>query len=586
MSFAWLDLNTAERSAIVLRESIRVRCEQTAPALRGLFIVACVVIASVWSQVAAEHLLLWVAPLLLAVAWRLRVANRIYTELPNVADGNLAESDRKLRISSMLNQAAAGSGMWSVAQHGTHEVALFMTLASALYAVGAMINLASDYRSFRASLPLVMGQPCLYWIIDGGHGWGIAATLILLSVLMLGATRHSETTFAESVLMRFEKAALLEAVEAERARVASALLDADAANRAKSAFLAAASHDLRQPLYAISLLADTLAYQTLDDTGRTIVARQQQAIGLLRGLFDNLLDLSKFEAGKVTARLQTVPVDEIATPLLAQFAPLAEQKGLELSFDTDSAAIRTDPGLLQRLLGNLLSNAIRYTHKGYVRLEAHVLHKRIVFAVRDSGPGIDAGSQSSIFEAFVQLDNMHRTRDGGIGLGLAIARRISEVLDAGLQLESAPGSGSTFRFSVPLSETRTSSIAAVAQPPRAGLRVWVLEDDQLVADALSHQFQAWQLNYRLARSTSEINTFLAEAQQIPEAVILDDMVGPCASGLELAHSLKERMESGRILIVTGNTDPRRLLQIADSGFAHFPKPVRSSELAAWLAQIA
>lgn len=567
----------------VLRASIRARCEQIPTSVRGLSIVMAVIVASLWHEIPAERLALWMLPLMLSVGWRGWRGRRISPRVDHAPVTELRMMDRSLRANSLVNQLIVGSGMWSVALAGSHETALFVTLAVALYAVGAMVNLSTDYRSLKCSLPLAMGQPCIYWVLEGGQGWGVAASLALLSMLMLEATRRSDTQFAESVRMRFERADLLERLQQEHARAMAALADADAANRAKSAFLAAASHDLRQPLYAISLLADTLALKIGDADNRVIIARQQQAIGVLRGLFDNLLDLARFESGKVDVHIQEVALDEIVLPLAAQFAPLAEEKGLAWRLDeSPCVTVHTDPGLVQRLLGNLLSNAVRHTEAGFVSLTIHMLGERIECNVIDTGPGIPPEAQSQIFDEFVQLANSQRAREQGIGLGLAIARHISGLLDARLAVDSTPGKGSCFSFSLPLSDTRAEAQAAWSPGFPQSLRVWVLEDEALVADALRLQLEAWGCECMVTDSVTTVLAWL-EHESMPDALVLDDIAGSPASadqwgGLEVATEVRRRSPKVRIVILTGNVDPARHDAIAQAGFDLLIKPVAAEVL--------
>lgn len=220
------------------------------------------------------------------------------------------------------------------------------------------------------------------------------------------------------------------------------------AMRARALFLAAASHDLRQPLYAISILADTVAMHELPPEAAAALAKQRAAIAVLRGLFDNLLDLSRFESGEIRAHPREVALREVLGPLAEETEVLARARGLEWRCDLVDATVHTDPELLRRLAGNLLANAVRYTERGRVSLTARAEGDRVHVEVADTGRGIPREEQARVFEEFVRLDDPAPDRDRGVGLGLAIVKRIDALLGSHLVLDSEPGVGTVVRFSI------------------------------------------------------------------------------------------------------------------------------------------
>ncbi|MFN3987796.1 MAG: sensor histidine kinase [Rhodocyclaceae bacterium] len=250
-----------------------------------------------------------------------------------------------------------------------------------------------------------------------------------------------------------------------QAQIEQTKSEARARCRARSALLAEAAHDLKQPLYAISLLADTLALQLQQPEQRSIVLRQQQAIGVLRAQFDSLIDLVRVEAESLPVKTAPVALPRGLAPLLTQFRVLAESKALRWHARIAPVTVLTDQALLQRLISNLLFNAIRHTDQGEVSIEAEVCAERVAFVVRDTGCGIPAKYRERVFEPFVRLDPTHCGDDGGTGLGLAIARCIGERLDARLTLDpTAATKGSCFRFSLPLLAASASDQPEVVRP--------------------------------------------------------------------------------------------------------------------------
>ena len=576
----------------VLRESLRIRCKQSTPALSGVTLFAIMLIA-LWEDVPLGLILAWQLPYLAGMVLRVWFARRILGPLDNMPNEALARADLAMRWSSIVNQALGGAGIWIVGLHGTSDAMLFVTFAILIHAVGAMINLSSDYRSFRDSLPVLLVQPALFWITAGASGIVIVGALAVLGTLMILSVRRTSAIFAESIGIRMEKDGLLEEIKAQNETIQHALAAAEQANRAKSVFLAAASHDLRQPLFAISVLAETLLMHKLPEEPLGIVTQQLRAIDVLRSFFDNLLDLSRFEAGGIQPVCRPVRLLEVMQALDVEFSAMCRAKGLAWTMSGLPVSVVTDPDLLLRMLGNLLANAVRYTAAGHVALSAHATSDHVTIEVADSGPGIDPVNHRKIFEEFTQLENPHRDRDKGIGLGLSIVRRIDELLQTRLTMQSAIGKGTRFCMSLPIAPansvtseqelgdwTNRGALLSVS-----GLRVWLIEDDPMVRSALAGQLKAWGCAYRAGTSRAELERFHAAEGRWPDAVILDDMLGAVENGLDIARWLLRYMSREQILIVTGNPDPARMKQIYANGIDWMPKPVAAESLQRWLATI-
>lgn len=371
------------------------------------------------------------------------------------------------------------------------------------------------------------------------------------------------------------------------AELQDALALAHRAMRARALFLAAASHDLRQPLYAISILADTLMSEPLHASSAQVLEKQRQAIAVLRALFDNLLDLSRFDAGEIRPLLRIVALRELLAPSVLEHEVTSHARGLKFECEIDQAWVYTDPDLVRRVASNLLSNAVRYTPSGVVRLTAKADASRILVTVSDTGIGIEPADQSRVFEEFVQVSNPARDREKGVGLGLSIVQRIAQLLEMDLRLASQPGRGTTVTFAIPVAVgvDRTSSqedLSYAATGAFKGLRIWIVEDDPLVRDALSLQFNSWDALPAFACSVAEILSLREADGRWPDAAIVDDMLGADESGLEIATMLAELMVSRRVVLVTGNVDPARTEVLESSGLVVLRKPLASSDLAQWL----
>ncbi|MEO7741565.1 MAG: ATP-binding protein [Usitatibacter sp.] len=355
------------------------------------------------------------------------------------------------------------------------------------------------------------------------------------------------------------------------------------AMRARALFLAAASHDLRQPLYAISILADTMALEMPPGTTQTMLGKQRQAIGVLRELFDNLLDLSRFESGEIRPRLRDVRLREVFAPAAVEHEVLCEAKGLKWINQVEDAWVRTDPELVRRLASNLLSNAVRYTPTGKVSLIARVTGAEVSVTIADTGVGISPSDQKRVFEEFVQLENPSRDRDRGVGLGLAIVARIDRLLGARLALESEAGRGTRVTFHIPVAvEVAMPTVDEAIEPTApdlSGLRVWVVEDNAMVRDALAAQLGAWGVDAAFAATRAQVEALRESDGGWADAVVLDDMLEGGENGLEVARWLAEHIPAHRIVMATGNVDPQRVQLLEESGLRVLRKPMAASVLA-------
>ncbi len=568
----------------LLRGSVRSRTSQAGPALAVMVVNMVFIVPLLGGGLSLRLLAAWLVIIVSLLVVRKRVARGAARDIQGPRE-RLVAFDRRFRLISLASQSVTGAGIWLALTAPERELAAYvMTLLVALYGVGTMINLAHDFRTVRLSLPLLLGQPVLFWAQQGPTGVVIAVILAGLTGLMILSARNSQLTFNESIRIRFEKDAIVAQLEHEQRVAGEALRAAEAANRAKSFFMASASHDLRQPLYAATILTDTLALHPLEPRAAALVSQQREALGAASGLFDNLLDLSKFESGVVEPVLTTVRLDEVLHQMQIEYAALAESKGLYLRIGDSAPAVVSDFDLLSRLVRNLVSNAVRYTGEGGVTVSTSVDGEHVLLRVSDTGVGIAPSDQHRVFHEFVQLDNPQRSRDKGVGLGLAIVRHIAELLDHRLTIDSAVGRGTTIAVRMPRAHcTLTEPLAGTPGPGVTveGRSVWVVEDDPLVREALRAYFQQRGALFHAAANRDELLA-LEREHGLPEFVILDDMLGGPDTGLDLAQWLATRLPCERILITTGNPEEARWAALTASGLAVLRKPVTTAALNDWL----
>lgn len=565
------------------RATQQVRVQQSVRTMPLVSLGALVFAVTFWNDAPAAGILAWVLCVVLATALRSVLVRRIRPRIGRADLAQLQGFERLLFLTSMGNAVCIGSGFWWVALGGTQQAAYAVTLLCSVYAIGSMINASVQYRSFAPTVVVNLGQGVLFALGLGFWDPLIAVSLFVIMMLQLGFGRANAAQFAETIRIRTENLRLVEQLREEKQAVERALSAAREANESKSHFLAAASHDLRQPLHALSLYLGSLALQLENQRDKELLDRIIDATEVLRGQFDALLDLSQFDAHGVQTEITDLRIDLLLTRLAAEFEHDARTRNLGLHVDVDRCIVRSDALQLERLLRNLLENAVRYTQEGSITLSARQDGDTVRVAVEDTGPGISPEDQTRVFQDFVQLHNQARRRASGVGLGLAIVRRINDLLKLDLRLESAEGVGTRFELSVPFvrqapADTLRHTFAPLPTPQgAAGCRVWAIDDDESVREALKSQLEAWGCEVTLGGAWSDVEARYRHGDT-PDLVLIDDMLGGDETGLDIANRLDERLAHQRIAIITGNTQPARLQEIRESGFQVLLKPTRTQQL--------
>lgn len=376
-------------------------------------------------------------------------------------------------------------------------------------------------------------------------------------------------------------------IEHATAELRSRTAEAEQANVAKSRFLAAASHDLRQPMHALGLFISELSQQALDARSRQIVDRISASAGAMEQLLDSLLDISRLDAGVLTPAVRSFDPAPILMRIRDEQAPAADGRIIRLRLSAGRDWVRSDPMLFERIIGNLVSNAVRHTHKGTILIACRRRGNRLRVEVRDNGPGIATESQQVIFQEFVQLDNPERARDKGLGLGLAIVRRLVDLLDHQLELRSAPGCGSVFALELPISPPETEHAAvedARALGSLLGVRVAVVEDDPLVRDAMLGLLSAWGCELIIANNAEHLLEQLEDEPSLPEVLITDLRLGGTLDGIDLAQRLRAASPSQppHVILISGDTAPEALARARSARLPLLHKPLRPAKLRALL----
>ena len=424
-----------------------------------------------------------------------------------------------------------------------------------------------------------------------GYHW-IAGLIVLYLFITLGISRSIRGSIMQSIRMRYENQNLLESLREEKQRAEVALELAEQANRAKSKFLAAASHDLRQPLHSLRLFTATLELQTRDTQHKTLVSQIDSSVKSLEDLFNALLDISKLDAGTLSVDKRNIYLDSLLAQIEGEFKPLAGEK--ELYFDVELAdhVIFTDALLLERLIRNLASNAIRYTEKGGVVLSTTLEEGRVWLSIEDTGVGIPEADRVRIFEEFVQLGNVERDRNQGIGLGLSIVKRLALLLDVEIRTESTESGGARFLVGMPLGDRSKCQYLPVGFVETPGeqvdsLFVLVIDDEEEVCLAIEGLLETWGCIVMTATSGDAALKQLDEIGEVPDVVVSDYRLRQGETGGDVIRRIREHLQTEvPAIILTGDIAPDRLKDIQALGYPMLHKPCEPDILRKLLASSA
>ncbi|MEC9435482.1 MAG: PAS-domain containing protein [Pseudomonadota bacterium] len=410
-------------------------------------------------------------------------------------------------------------------------------------------------------------------------------------------------SFTDVTAERAAVAAIRRANETLEARVeertlalADALAEAERANASKSRFVAAASHDLLQPLSAAKLFLASLSAMDLDDGPRQVAGRAANALNSVEGILASLLDISRLDSGQAAVERSVFPVNRILRPLREEFEPLARARGLELRVMDCAAHVDSDPSHLRRVLQNLIANAVRYTERGRVLVGARRRGDGLRLEVWDTGPGIEPDKREVIFKEFQRLDRPGRMSEG-VGLGLAIVERACALLGHRLELVSEPGRGAGFLLTLPRAaargcepggEGRGEARAAPVAPARAldEMIALVVENDRELRHAMTTLLESWNVSCFDVGSEFEAMALLDEVGVAPDVALVDYHLDDGRNGLDCIARLRGRYGWIPAAIMSADRSPGLRAACLAAGLAYLEKPVDPERLGLLLASAA
>jgi signal transduction histidine kinase len=498
----------------------------------------------------------------------------------------LFESRVYLSVRALMLLLAAEGALWGTLAWLAVDTALvsnsFLVLAIITGTTGMAASIQGAIPVVYASflLPAAFLVAAKLWLLGDAAHPAMLLGLVMFTAMMLGQANRIASSVLKSVELRFENEELVEKLRLKTDIADSARREAELANIAKSKFLASASHDLRQPIHAQGLFLDVLSRTELNPSQRELLASADAANNASAEMLDTLLDFSRIEAGVVEPHTQAFSVQPLLNKIEREFVQQADEKGLEYRSRESALVLHSDPALINLILRNLVSNAIRYSERGGLLVTCRRRGSDAMLEVYDTGIGIEESQQSAVFREFHQLGNPERDRTKGLGLGLAIVDGLARTLGHSLYLHSKRGRGSVFRLTVPIATEDMALTPLVFEASAArplNVRVLVVDDDEFVRHSMRHLLRDWGCE---CKAVETIESALTTARDwAPGVVISDYRLRNQCSGIEVIDAL--RAELGQdlpALLITGDTAPQRLREAVGSGLPLLHKPVSPSRL--------
>jgi len=425
-------------------------------------------------------------------------------------------------------------------------------------------------------LPLLLGlaiRPLAGASPLSTNSWLLAAVVAAFLLMLERLTLAQNDTLAALLGMRVHNEDLVQQLRAQIELGARA-------NQEKTRFVASAAHDLRQPLHALGMFCATLEQRLLNTPEKPLVRNMMNAIEALEDSFGSMLDISRLDAGVVQTAPQTFPIRDTFRRLYQHFGGDAEARDLALRFRASRRVVRSDPLLLERVLANLVQNAMRYTRRGGVLVAARRHAKGIALEVWDTGVGIPADKLDMIFREFYQIDNPERDRSSGLGMGLAIVHRLCNLLGHPLEVHSTVGRGSVFRVVVPAGDLNAVDVPpaeADTLPPRktGTVTVLLIDDERAIREATRELLRPLQVDVVLAATIDEAVTLARDSAAQIDMILSDWRLRGQENGIDAVRAVRAVCgEATPAVLITGDTSPEMLKLAHESGLVILHKPLQ------------
>jgi len=580
----------------LLRDQVRGTFAFNRTSLAGHFVGAVLIGMMFWG----------VAPRLLVLGWgvlfgavwlgRLSLALRYARHEPTTEKRLLARL-RTWQAGVLVNGALWGFAAWLFYPYGNGPQQIALVLVVYTFCVASVPILAPQFALFIVFVMLIF-VPAIAAVaaLHLRESWQLAVVMTVALGMIVVLGRNYRASFDSVIALKLRTEMLAEQLRAEKAVAEAARQEAEVANRAKTQFFTAASHDLRQPLHAMGLFAEALRQRTHEPEVAQLVNSINESVDALEGLFSELLDITRIDSGGVEVNPQSFSVADIFRKLRLHYEPTAFEKGLGLRFRGSKHIALADPLLVERILRNLLSNAIRYTVDGSVLVSARRVGEIVRLQVWDTGQGIGEEERVRVFEEFYQVPGTPTAALGehkkGLGLGLAIVKRLAQLMQAPISLRSQLGRGSVFTLDLPVGKTpRPGQREQPGKGPLGltldGRLIVIVEDEPAVREGLEVLLRGWGAAIQPFDSVAATRAW-AEASDPkvvrPSLVIADYRLEHGETGVAAIDLLRQRFGHALpAIVVTGSSMTGHDKEALEHDFHLLIKPVLPNKLRAMIA---
>jgi len=548
-------------------------------------IVPTVLVIMFWRDDRHDLLLIWLA-VNLGLSFLRLLLIRAYRRMHN-------KHLSQLQWGIWFTAGALFSGLlWGIfpffAMHAssTFNVLAIMLIMYGMIA-GSITSNSAFYPAYVAYAVPSGGMLSMHLALQGGDFLYLSILLVVFLLVNLGFAWNHHKMVADLMLQRLRNESLLNDVQKKRQ-------EAEQANSDKSRFLAAISHDLRQPLHALDLFHSSLKSKLDHQDQQSLLDMASKSSRALGEMLGELMDVVRFDAGKIIPEMKITPLAPLLRECAEEMQPVAIEKGLDLRLRLPrKGCVNSDPVLLKRILRNFLSNAIRHTERGGVLLGTRIRGGLMCIEVCDTGPGINQAQLPHIFDEFYQIDNPERDREKGLGLGLAIVRRVADVLDHRVDVRSQPGRGSCFSISVPLCAAAAQCQQEMTVQPEldadvAGLFVLVVDDDRTILQAMRSLLLGWGCEVLMAESEADLMAELTAHDYPPANLLISDYrLREGRNGLEVVQVVRAHFNMAiPTLIISGDVHPEVQSGVKNADCHWLEKPVQDDVLKQKIAALA
>lgn len=575
---------------------VRALFTQTPASLTGNGIGLLLMLAMFGGLADPVQLAVW--SVLAVVLWVLRLLHYLrYRRTPGADDQTLQRWRGSWKALVLMQGAVWGVAAWLFWGLGEPYQRLALLLIVYTYCLGSVQLLATQWQVFLVFISLVLVPTIARVATDTSQPWHwqLAGVLTLLFGITVLMARTAGTALGQAIRLKTRTDAMAVQLRIEKTEADAARRAAEAASRAKTQFFAAASHDLRQPLHAMGLFAEALRQRVRDPEVASLVNSINESVDALEGLFGELLDITRIDTGGVEVNPAPVRLRELFARLRLHFEPTAFEKGLQLSFHGERHVAQVDPVLLERILRNLVSNAIRYTDDGGVLVSCRPRGGRLLLQVWDSGIGISEPNVPRIFDEFFQVQHQrplaaHQRK--GLGLGLAIVKRLSDLMGSEISVRSRVGHGTVFSFELPVGklarplDAPTAGSRAPLGLTLQGRRFVVVEDEAAVREGLVVLLQAWGATVDAFETVDAVRDWVAgDDPQPPDLLLVDYRLPQGTTGLDALAVVRGRWPARPLpaIMITGSSLGGHEDEAVTHDFHLLIKPVLPNKLRAMIA---